>query len=460
MPELRTWSWPERGARAELDSLVYQAGRHVVAPKPLNWGQVADQVLSLYPKTWVPKGLADEDFNLAFELQLRKIDVSGIIRRDVVYKSSPGVPLVLLGRENATVLNEHQQLVENAVLERLRLFVSGQWRGLTARQLVEQGFCDPVRLFVKQEPHKGEKIQARRFRLIMSVSLVDQLVERVLSGIQNRAEIRSWFEIPSMPGIGFSDEQIRQVWAIFSPDLLSSVQTDVEGWDWSVQEWELLGNGEMQISLAGASPESAYAECVRARAYCLSLAVFSLSNGDLIAQMIAGIQKSGSYTTGSGNSRMRVTAAMLCKALWARAMGDDCIERTTLNKDEMVASYLQIGHRLKAVDRCRPDSFEFCSSRFSLRDGQPIAEPENWSRTFYRLLNQKESHDQLLAQFRYEMRHSRHLESCLGVLFRVGWYPENSFGQEPQSFQIDDECQAERQGGGRDSLERGAPLAL
>jgi hypothetical protein len=184
----------------------------------------------------------------------------------------------------------------------------------------------------------------------------------------------------------------------------------------------------MQILLSGASTDSAYAEVTRARAYCLSNSVFSLSDGTLIAQIESGIQKSGSYTTSSGNSRMRVVAAYLCGSTWARAMGDDCIEKCATRDWAVIRDrYLAIGHRMKALEPCQARSFEFCSSVFSEgTTGQPIAEPENWTRTFYRLLNQKEGHADVLAQFMYEMRHSRHLQSCLEVLFRVGWYPENS----------------------------------
>lgn len=122
-------------------------------------------------------------------------------------------------------------------------------------------------------------------------------------------------------------------------------------------------------------------------------------------------------------------AAYLCGSLWARAMGDDCIEVCATRDWAVIRDrYLAIGHRMKALEPCQARSFEFCSSVFSVEPttGQPVAAPENWTRTFYRLLNQKEGHADLLAQFMYEMRHSQHLQSCLSVLFRVGWYPENS----------------------------------
>lgn len=442
MPELRTWNWPERGARAEMASLSYQAGRHLNAPKPTGWDMVMDKIVEQYPKTYTPPGCEDKDFDLSIVDHGKQLDLKGIIRRDVVMKSSPGVPLIALGRENSVVLTQHGDLVVMAVVERLRLILSGQWRGKTPRQLVEEGYCDPVRVFVKQEPHKIEKIRDQRFRLICSVSLVDQIVERVISGVQNRTEIRNWHAIPSVPGIGFSDEQIRVIWSIFQPHLASAVQTDVEAWDWSVQHWELEGNAEMQIRLARAASDSRYAEITRGRAYCLSNTVFSLSDGTLIAQDDPGVQKSGSYTTSSGNSRLRVAAAYSCGSLWARAMGDDCIEVPSgIDSSIVKNAYLAIGHRMKAYDACGTSGFEFCSSEFSLRDGNPIAEPVNWHRTFYRLLNQKADHKEVLAQFMYEMRSSRHLSSCLEVLLRVGWYPENpsseavSNGEKTQAVQ-------------------------
>ena len=39
---------------------------------------------------------------------------------------------------------------------------------------------DPIKVFVKQEPHKMSKIKQERYRLISGVSLVDTLVDRLL----------------------------------------------------------------------------------------------------------------------------------------------------------------------------------------------------------------------------------------------------------------------------------------
>ena len=51
-----------------------------------------------------------------------------------------------------------------------------------------------------------DKLQKERWRIISSVSLVDEIVDRMLYGTQNRAEINHWSSTPSMPGVGFSDD--------------------------------------------------------------------------------------------------------------------------------------------------------------------------------------------------------------------------------------------------------------
>jgi len=128
---------------------------------------------------------------------------------------------------------------------------------MTPQQLVKMGWCDPVRLFVKQEPHKLIKVITKRFRLISSVSIVDQLVERVLFGVQNRKEIDSWQLIPSKPGIGLTDEMARSVYnnVKMASNRFKMYEADVSGWDWSVQLWELLADAEIRVRLSvGAHP--------------------------------------------------------------------------------------------------------------------------------------------------------------------------------------------------------------
>jgi len=328
----------------------------------------------------------------------------------------------VLGKTNADVIACHKALISKSVVARLRLLSQGDIYKFNAHELVQNGFCDPIRLFVKQEPHSEEKRANQRFRLIMSVSLVDQIIERLLFGSQNKEEIRRWMEVPSKPGMGLSDVQLEQIWKEFSPLIGEAAQSDVQGWDWSVKAWELEADAEMRIALTNCPTQSMYAKCVRNRVRCLSLSVFSLSDGTLIEQLYAGIQKSGSYNTSSTNSRMRVLVARLIGAKWAKAMGDDCVEQYVVGA---VEKYLTLGHVLKQYEPCCKESFVFCSQLFSMTPSGISAEPVNWARMFYRLLNQTKHKQEALMQFKYEMRHSPHLNVCLEALALVGWVPTN-----------------------------------
>lgn len=235
--------------------------------------------------------------------------------------------------------------------------------------LVRLGFCDPVRLFVKQEPHSRAKVEQRRFRLISSVSLIDQIVERMLFGYQNNMEIAMWRTCPSKPGMGLSlSEQAESIWKDLEHkhSIESASEADISGFDWSVQSWELEADVEMRISL-GSFPAK-LANTARARFHCLANSVFQLSNGTMIAQGLPGLMKSGSYCTSSSNSRIRCLMAELIGAPWCIAMGDDSIEGYVENAR---GKYHALGHMCKDYVPCETDcsgkllSANFCSHYLS-----------------------------------------------------------------------------------------------
>lgn len=244
------------------------------------------------------------------------------------------------------------QLVVEAVYERLELLSNVKLSDdVTAIELVEMGLCDPVRLFVKQEPHPKRKIVSRRFRLISSVSLIDQLIERLLFGYQNRLEIALWETCPSKPGMGLSvPTQAQSIWKdlAMKHTLCAAAEADISGFDWSVQEWELMADVEMRIALG--SFDSKVANAARNRFRCLALSVFQLSNGTLIAQGVPGLMKSGSYCTSSSNSRIRCLMAKLIGSPWCIAMGDDSVEGYVNNARE---KYQRLGHDCKDYVPCK-----------------------------------------------------------------------------------------------------------
>ena len=260
----------------------------------------------------------------------------------------------------------------------------------SAEELVQRGFCDPVRIFVKTEPHPINKISEGRFRLISSVSLIDQIVERLIFGPQNTLEIAEWEHIPSKPGMGLAlRRQQKSLFAdlAFKHNLCPAAEADISGFDWTVQDWELWTDAEMRCALGG-FPEPLRRAC-KARFYCLMMSVFQLSNGTLISQRKPGVMKSGSYLTSSTNSRIRCLMAQLIGAPWCIAMGDDSVEGFV---DGAPDKYAKLGHICKEYRPCEVDdrgqlkSVGFCSHRVLRETGWL----ETWPKTLFRHLSSKQ----------------------------------------------------------------------
>lgn len=320
----------------------------------------------------------------------------------------------------------------NCVLERLEKLGSISCDGYSPEELVLLGVCDPVRLFVKQEPHKMSKIVTKRFRLISSVSLIDQLVERVLFGPQNRKEISMWELIPSKPGIGLTDQMTRDLFARtrIASNIGPLAEADISGWDWSVQDWELEADVEIRISLSQGL-HSCAAQAMRNRMYCLSNSVFSFSDGELRAQVYPGLMKSGSYLTSSTNSRCRVFDHYVLagdKLSWVMAMGDDSVE-VDISRDGKSGAllYESLGKTVGMYNYCpvkngAVESFEFCSHRFN----QGCAVPLNWAKMLARFVSNKTVTPELLEALKAELRNlpkpvkNRVFSYCSGLVGEPG----------------------------------------
>jgi len=275
---------------------------------------------------------------------------------------------------------------------------------MSPSQLVKEGLCDPVRLFVKQEPHTLKKLAERRYRLISSVSLPDQLIERMLFGPQNELEISSWDRIPSKPGMGLSlDSQAQSLWRDLCFKHLShpAAEADISGFDWSVQDWELWADLSMRIDLCLDMHEGLKRLYI-ARFYCFMNSVFQFSNGELYEQKLPGLMKSGSYCTSSTNSRIRCLMGYLIGSPWIIAMGDDSVEGWLPDAKER---YHVLGHTCKEYSACPVDRdgdlkvVNFCSHELSLNSYYLTS----WARTLYRFLSDpRESVNELRME----------LESC------------------------------------------------
>jgi len=282
-------------------------------------------------------------------------------------------------------------------------------------ELVLRGLCDPVRLFIKDEPHSLRKVSEGRFRLISNVSLVDQIIERFLFSAQNITEIEQYSNIPSKPGMGLHDDGIAVLLDNVKQSISPLAEADISAWDWSVQEWELMADAARRIRMYGLSASSVASRLILNRTRCLARKVFVLSDGTMYSQNSYGIQASGSYNTSSTNSWIRAYVAHLIGSLWVITMGDDSIESVV---DNAIQKYSQYGHTCKNYDVTSPDDFEFCSMRFIGGTAYPV----NQWKSMFKLLSTKvcaSDRYALLVQWTYEYRHHPDLGKLLAFIISL-----------------------------------------
>ncbi|SCO64871.1 P2-RdRp [Torilis crimson leaf virus] len=395
-PELaastRGFGWPQFGPKAELRSLQLQASRWLEraqtakTPSDAKREHVIQRTVSAYaaattptPSFCVSDKITWPEFLENFKLAVVSLELSAGV----------GVPFISYGKRT------HRDWIENPTLlpvlarmtfDRLQKISEANFENMTPEELVQNGLCDPIRLFVKGEPHKQSKLDEGRYRLIMSVSLLDQLVARVLFQSQNKLEIALWRAVPSKPGFGLStDDQTENFVDCLAKQVGETadeviknwpqylIPTDCSGFDWSVSDWLLEDDMEVRNRLT----HNCTPLLRRLRAgwlKCISNSVLCLSDGTLLAQTKPGVQKSGSYNTSSSNSRIRVMAAFHSGASWAMAMGDDALESV----DTDLSVYKDLGFKVEVSAQ-----LEFCSHIFKERN---LAIPVNVNKMLYKLI--------------------------------------------------------------------------
>ncbi|AQV03228.1 P1-P2 fusion protein [Cowpea polerovirus 1] len=386
------FGWPQFGAEAELTSLILQAGRWrsraagTEIPSSQARERVINRTVQAYQAVRTPCPIIASSGKLEWSTFLLGMEEA---IRSLELDAGVGVPYISLKRPTHRGMIEDPQLlpvVTHLVFSRLQKMLEMDFESMTPVELVQNGLCDPIRLFVKGEPHKKAKLEEGRYRLIMSVSLVDQLVARLLFQDQNKREIELWRAVPSKPGFGLStDSQVQEFVEVLarqvglpSEEVITSwrnhlIPTDCSGFDWSVQDWMLQDEMEVRNRLTLNNND-----CLRRLRSgwlkCLSNSVLCLSDGTLLSQEFPGIQKSGSYNTSSSNSRIRVMCAFHTGASWCMAMGDDALESV----DGDLSRYSELGLKVE-----RSEQLEFCSHIF---ESPSRAIPVNANKMLYKLI--------------------------------------------------------------------------
>lgn len=325
-------------------------------PTPAEIEKSNDRLLPLYVKHDLPQFLYS--YNRS-EWHKAINDLKPYIKPD----ASPGVPHTKVSTRNDKLLEAMGERFNEVVLNRVESLIAldlATVKNMDRRERIDNNLVDPVRVFVKNEPHKRAKIDEGRVRLIMSVSLTDKVIEMLLSRHICKLEIQNWRRIPSKPGIGFDEIDNEEVAADIFDSGYEMRASDVKGWDWNVKQWQITDEAESLINLAKTS-SPVWEHLLRCKAVLESESVYQFSDGTLVAPTFPGIVNSGKLRTSRGNSWMRVRVADLVGSKKTIAAGDDAVESYV---PDAVEKYKALGIALKVYDKVDSE-FEFCSRIYS-----------------------------------------------------------------------------------------------
>jgi len=343
-----------------------------------------------------------------------------IIKTKIKKDASPGVPHVLYAARNDTFMQTFGERFNDVILDRIENIMTLSVEDITAlsrRERIDANLMDPVRVFVKDEGHKLDKLKTGRLRLIMSVSLTDKIIEMLLSRHVCKGEIENWKYIPSKPGIGFDAEDNLQVYTDVMCNGHVNYMTDMQGWDWSVKEWMIVDEAEGLVRLAE-RPVEIWADLLRKKAILESASIYMFSDGEMVQPNFTGIVNSGKFRTSRGNSYMRVSVAHEIGASWAIAMGDDCIESEVQDAPER---YKELGLVCRDYERIE-DQFDFCSRRYYKGGSYALNEVKMLLNILHTSPKNFLEYKQYMMGFEDELQSSPHFERLLDILNRVGYH--------------------------------------
>lgn len=283
---------------------------------------------------------------------------------------------------------------------------------------LEKMDSDPIRLFVKPEPIKKQKVDVGRYRLISSVSVIDQIIDQMIFGWQNEKFIDGWIHFPTR--VGWSP--LVGGWKLVPRNLVVAI--DKTAWDWTVKPWLIECELNFRIAMAGGSPE--FVRLARWRYSCLYKdAVFVTSGGVAMKQKFVGVMKSGCVNTIVSNSIMQLILHYRVSfeldeepgRLWV--MGDDTLQ-------EMPVDLNRYFHQLKRYCLAKDPVLRSEFAGFDFQGG--VVNPCYLAKHAYNLLHfDPKLRDEMLTS--YSLLYSRSSRKAWmdKILMCLGPLPSDAF---------------------------------
>lgn len=258
---------------------------------------------------------------------------------------------------------------------------------------IKMGLRDPVRPFVKGEMHPSRKVATPR--LIMAISIVDQLVERYIFADFSNNEKSQYPYGANMVGFGRSlahDLAITQkVRAISAKHSIGPTASDVSGWERRVSPKDLESIPEVVAAAMEPSPDSDDWKHLAKTWAVLNGHVVYVIGRYLYVSTNPGMMPSGTYMTSFGNGIMRIVYALAAGALDVVVLGDDCLE-WLLDPAHTQKTYNEWGLVTREVTTfpSHGKQFSFCSKYYdSENEDLPLVVPQSWAKILASFANQK-----------------------------------------------------------------------
>lgn len=234
------------------------------------------------------------------------------------WNSSPGYPYLLTAPTNRIFFECDENSIPSP-LAKQRIWLMVQ------RQISERK-ADFIRVFIKPEPISKKKLEKFRYRIISSVSVVDQIIDAMLFKPFNDNLVAHCHETPVKSGwtplVGGWKEVPR----------MRVVSTDKSCWDWTVNLWLLDAELQVRENLCDNLTQQWKDLAAWRYSELFVKPIFITSGGLILKQRNPGVMKSGCVNTISSNSIMQLIlhhrVAYECSEdlgfVWA--MGDDVIQ--------------------------------------------------------------------------------------------------------------------------------------
>lgn len=300
---------------------------------------------------------------LRFDIPADFLQYSHFLRvvMNIDWTSSPGYPYMLGCPTNGQFFGVVNGLPSDERCEQIYELVKMRLRDRD---------CDPIRLFIKPEPHKLKKLEQGAYRLISSVSVIDQLIDHLLFAEMNSLVVEHCLEVPAK--VGWC--QLNGGWKMMPQK--GWVSLDKSRWDWSAQPWvfQFLLKFRIESCLTRGEMFECWKALAEWRYGCLfGRALFVNSGGWLLRQRTPGVMKSGCVNTIVDNSFAQVVLHLrVCLELGKpthplMAMGDDTIQKDFEGFDEYVEALGRFCHVKQVVK-----GVEFAGHRFKATIIEPL----------------------------------------------------------------------------------------